>query len=143
MNQNKAEAALSTLVNFPDYAIFIGISLLLLVTSAAIFSLLTPYNELKLIKNGNVGAGVAYAGNILGIALVINSISYSTHDPLELLIWSTVGLVIQLAAFYALTLVLPDIFKRISDENSCVAHGAMVAGVSVSVALLNSGALSA
>lgn len=142
MDKTQAATALTSLANLPDYGVFIGISLLFLVAGAAIFSAITPYNELKLIRDGNAAAGVAYGGNIVALALVINSISTSTHDYALLALWSGVGLVVQLITFFALCLVFPKLFTKI-EQDGCMAHGATVAAASIGVALLNAGALSA
>ncbi len=54
--------AFETLAGLPYFAAFFGVSLLLLTVCLALYVLITPYPEIKLIREGNAAAAASLGG---------------------------------------------------------------------------------
>ena len=107
-----------------------------------VYQWVTPYNEKALIRSGNSAAAVSLAGALIGYALPLASALSHTVSLPEFAAWATVAGVIQIAAFTGVRLVaLPDVKARI--ENGETSVGIYLAGISVSVGLLNAACMTA
>ena len=60
--------AFETLAGLPYFAAFFGVSLLLLTICLALYVVITPYPEIKLIREGNAAAAASLGGAIIGFA---------------------------------------------------------------------------
>lgn len=101
-----------------------------------IYQWVTPYNEKALIRAGNVSAAIALAGALIGYALPLASALSHTVSLPEFAAWATVAGVVQISAFSIVRLVaLRDVQVRV--ENNEIAIGIYLAGISITVGLLN------
>jgi putative membrane protein len=101
-----------------------------------IYQWVTPYNEKALIRAGNVTAAIALAGALIGYALPLASALSHTVSLPEFAAWATVAGVVQIAAFTIVRMVaLRDVQVRV--ENNEIAIGVYLAGISITVGLLN------
>lgn len=129
------------LSTFPTYLQFAGTALLLFVLGVIIYELITPIKEFKEIANGNLAAAAGFAGFVIGYGIVINSVASSTHDVIELAVWSAIGLVGQLLAFgVAWALTGRKLITNIN--NGTISSGVFLGAVSIVFGLINGGALS-
>ena len=101
-----------------------------------IYQWVTPYNEKALIRDGNVTAAIALAGALIGYALPLASALSHTVSLPEFAAWATVAGIVQIAAFTIVRMVaLRDVQVRV--ENNEIAIGVYLAGISITVGLLN------
>ncbi len=103
---------------FPDFLLMTGTAGLLLVFSSTIYILLTPWKELALVRGGNGAAGLALAGAIAGLAIPIASCLASSLTLIDLLLWGTVALLLQLLTYRIIDMILRDIPKRIQNDEA-------------------------
>ena len=101
-----------------------------------IYQWITPYNEKALIRQGNTAAAIALAGALIGYVLPLASALSHTVSLPEFAAWAALAGVIQILAFTIVRMIaLPDVKARI--ENGETSIGVYLAGVSISVGLLN------
>lgn len=101
-----------------------------------IYQWVTPYNEKALIRDGNIAAAIALAGALIGYALPLASALSQTVSLLEFVAWATVAGIVQIAAFTGVRLLaLRDVKARV--ENNETSIGVYLAGISITVGLLN------
>jgi len=101
-----------------------------------IYQWVTPYNEKALIREGNTSAAIALAGALIGYALPLASALSHTVSLPEFAAWATVAGIVQIAAFTIVRMVaLRDVQVRV--ENNEIAIGVYLAGISITVGLLN------
>jgi putative membrane protein len=117
---------------FPDFLLYGGVTLGLLVAGCVIHILLTPMKEMKLIREGNVAAGVGVGGVILGLALPMAACLSSATSVYDLVIWGVVAILLQMLAFRVVDLILRDLPKRI--ERNEVGAAAVLAAAKVATA---------
>ncbi|WP_332768659.1 DUF350 domain-containing protein [Phenylobacterium sp.] len=107
-----------------------------------IYQWITPYKERDLIRAGNSAAAIALAGALIGYVLPLASALSHTVSLLEFAAWATLAGVIQIVAFTAVRMIaLPDVKARI--EAGEVSVGIYMAGISISVGLLNAACMTA
>jgi putative membrane protein len=124
----------------PLYLAFLGTAVALLAAALTIYLFITPYHEIRLIRQGNSAAAVSFGGTAIGMALVLYSTASSTFDVLELAIWGGLGLVGQVIVFLIVTLLLPDLKKGLDEDK--LAYGILLGALSIAMGILNAGALS-
>ena len=109
------------------------------VVGVAIYSAVTPFHELELIRKGNVAAGVSAAGATLGLALPITGALAGSVNLADLAIWSTLALVIQLLTFAIVALIIRRQVDSITKGE--LASALLLASVQIAVGLINAAAV--
>ena len=123
----------------PLYLAFVGTLSALIVGFSAIYSTITPFNEISLIRRGNRAAALSFAGTKIGIALPLAVLATRTSDITVLAMWGAVALVMQLVAYGVAALVLRDVKSRM--ESDTVSYGIAIGGFSIAIGLINAGSL--
>jgi putative membrane protein len=118
-----------------QFAIMLG----LLGLGMAAYLVLTPFDEWRLVREGNVAAGVVASGTLLALAIPLAETLATRVVTLDILVWGLVALVIQLATFAAAAAVIRGLRAMIEAGN--VAAALVLVGIQVAVALLNAGAM--
>jgi putative membrane protein len=116
-----------------------AVTLGLLGLGVGCYMAVTPFNELRLIRNGNNAAGIVLAGTLLALAIPLSVTLATSFVTLDIVVWGGIALVIQLFAFGLATTLIRGLRGMIEDGNSAAA--ALLVGVQLAVALLNAGAM--
>jgi len=103
---------------FPDFLLMTGTAGILLVVASTVYILLTPWKELALVRGGNGAAGLALSGAIAGLAIPIASCLASSLTLIDLLLWGTVALLLQLLTYRIIDMLLRDIPNRIQNDEA-------------------------
>lgn len=127
------------LTTLPNFAIAFVASLVALGAAVAIYVMVTPIREFSLVEEGNNAAAISLGGALLGLAAPIGSAIAHSRDLVDLLVWSLVALVAQLAAYLIVTLCWRGLPRQIAEGSH--AHAIVLAALSVSVGLINAACL--
>ena len=130
---------LATLGNLPAYLVFISALIGLLVVFTWLYTHLTPYNEIQLIRAGNRAAAFSLGGTLIGMALPLSMLATQTSEVMVLLIWGAVALAFQFLAFGLCALVLRDVRKNMEAGHD--SYGIAIGCFSIVVGLINAGSL--
>jgi putative membrane protein len=104
-----------------------------------IYVLITPWREFALIRAGNASAAVALIGALLGFCLPLaNTIAHAVSLT-DLVLWSLVALVVQVAVHVVMRMLLPHLQQSI--EAGEMAAGVTAGGFSVCFGLINAACL--
>ena len=107
-----------------------------------VYQWVTPYNEGKLIREGNVAAALALGGALVGYVLPLASALSNTVTLLEFCAWAALAGVLQIAAFTLVrVVVMKDVAARI--EKGEIAAGVYVMSISLAVGVLNAACMTA
>jgi putative membrane protein len=107
-----------------------------------IYQWVTPYNEGKLIREGNVAAALALGGALVGYVLPLASALSNTVTLLEFCAWAALAGVLQIAAFTLVrVVVMKDVTARI--ERGETAAGVYLLSISLAVGVLNAACMTA
>lgn len=124
---------------FPDFIVQLGVAIGLFVASLIIYVLMTPHKELKLIREGNPSASLAFGGVVVGLAIPLGSCLEHSFGVLDLLIWGVVTLLLQLLAFRFADMFLRGLPRRIAEGD--VAAAIFLMSVKIGLALILAGAV--
>lgn len=135
-----------------DFFIYLGATIPLMIIGILIFIWTTPYPEYKMISDGAnsenhqkqmAARAAAYdiGGKILGLAIVVAAAIYFSHNIIDLWIWGTIAIILQVIAFYLVNLLAPfSVIKEIPKGNVSVAI--FTSRISIAIALLMAALLS-
>ena len=134
------DAVITSLYNgLPIFLLHGGTAILMLIVGAFIYSKITPWNELDLIKEGNTAAAVSFSGAILGIAIPLAAALSSSISIWEIVVWGSVAIILQITVFLILDLVLPNLSEQIKANK--IAAGIFIASNKIALALMNAAAV--
>jgi putative membrane protein len=122
-----------------DFLIYFGLALVLLIAFTLIYTAVTPYKELKLIRDGNNAAAISLSGALIGFALPVASTVANAVNILDMIVFAVVATVVQLIVFVIARMMLPGLTGSIEDGNT--AKATFLAAISISVGMLNAAAL--
>lgn len=101
---------------------------------------LTPYHELKLVRQGNLAAAITLAGALIGLALPLGATLAHSINILDIALWGAISAALQALSFGLASLVLRDMPAAV--ERGDMATAVVVASVQIGVGILNAGAMS-
>lgn len=105
-----------------------------------VYMWLTPYHELKLVRQGNMAAAITLVGAIIGLALPLAATLEHSVSVADILIWGVVATLLQAMTFGFVGLVMRDMAQRVEAGDQAVAL--VVAAAQLAVGFLNAGAMS-
>jgi putative membrane protein len=132
-------AAFESLAGLPYFIAYFGLSLVLLTACLAIYVAITPYQEIRLVREGNAAAAATLAGVLVGFALPLGSAVAHSVSLLDMLVWAVVALVVQLLAYAAVRLAVPKVVQHVGEGQ--VASGVLLGAVAVSLGILNAASM--
>ncbi len=120
---------------------FFFLGLMYLFVFSKLYIKVTPYDEIALIKQGNIAASISLFGAVIGFVLPVASVVFHTHLLSDMAIWSAIALVVQLSIFQVIKkFVLPNVKEAIESGN--MACGVFIATISLSVGIINAVSIS-
>lgn len=128
------------LQNVGLYFGFLATIVALFVGGLAVYLVVTPYHEMKLIRDGNRAAATSFGGTAIGFAIALSSVAHGTYSLVELAVWGVIGLLSQIVVFLIVSRVLPDF--RGCIERDQLSYGILMGAISIATGILNAGSLS-
>ena len=104
-------------------------------TYISIYITITPHAEIKLIRENNSSASIAFSGSLIGFSLPIAIIIAHSSTLLSCLIWGIIALITQILVFYLARTLIPKISDKI--ENGELASGIWLGASSLSGGIIN------
>jgi len=122
----------SLLSGLPFLLLHIAVTLGILVVGVGLYTLVTPWKDIALIRQGNVAAGLAFLGAVLGLAIPLAFCLAISVSALDIVVWGAVTVVLQIAGFRFVDLLIRDVSARI--ENGEIAAALAVISGKLAVA---------
>lgn len=94
-----------------------------------VFSLMTPFDDMEELKNGNVAVGLALGGKFLSTAVILGVAAFTNHSVWAMALWFAVGYVCLIAVYWIFEWATPGL--KVSDhlKNGNIAVGTLLAFV--------------
>lgn len=124
-----------SLSGFDEFLIYAGLAVVFVYAYMILYLWITPYNELKLIKEGNVAAAVSLSGAVLGFTFPLAAAIRNSLNPWDMMLWGVIAALVQILVYVAVRYTLLNVVRRIPDGQ--VATGIVLAAISVSAGILN------
>jgi len=116
-----------------------AVTLALLAVGVVVYMAITPFHEMRLVRQGNTAAGVVLAGTIVSLAIPLAATLATSAYTLDILIWGLVAVIVQLLAFAVGSALIRGLRGMIEAGNAAAAW--VLVGMQLAVALLNAGAM--
>lgn len=129
----------ATLAGLLPFLAYFALGLAIMAAFMWIYTTLTPYDEVALVKANNAAAAIAWTGAILGFGIALSGALRESESLLEFLIWGIIAGIAQLLVFYAYRRVYPKLRERIEADE--IASAIKLSGVAIAVGLLNASAM--
>jgi putative membrane protein len=123
----------------PNFVLYLAIGGALTFVFAVVYVRITGHPEIKLIRDGNASAAIAFGGALIGFALPLSKAIAQASSVPDCVLWGTLALVVQLLAYGATRLVMPDLSANIS--RNMMAAGILAAAVSIMAGQLNAASM--
>lgn len=135
------EAVLESLAaGFPILILHFAVTLTMLVVGISAYLWMTPFPELKLIREGNVAAAVSLAGAVISLAIPLAFAMAVSVNVFDIVVWGGVTLIVLLAVYRATDFLLKDLPKRI--EAGEVGPAILLVSIKLGVSAINAAAVS-
>lgn len=129
------EAVIQSIISgLPILALHLAVTFGMLILGMGIYMWITPYEDIKLVREGNTAAAVALGGTFLGLAIPLAGSLSGSAGTLDIVLWGLITLVVQIVCFKVVDIVLRGLPKRI-------ANGEMSAAVFLAFVKVSAGAI--
>tara|TARA_B100000959_G_scaffold116531_1_gene122668 strand:- start:2681 stop:3091 length:411 start_codon:yes stop_codon:yes gene_type:complete len=104
-----------------------------------IYMWVTPHPEIKLIRENNIAASLAFAGSLIGFCVPLASAIANSVSLADVAVWGVVALLVQIVIFFLVCIPIPKISERI--EKGEMASGLWLGSTSLAGGLLNAASM--
>ncbi len=123
-----------------SYLMYLVISIILLAIFTKIYLVLTPYDELALIRQGNASACISLAGTLIGFSLTLAA-SAIYHNSIGIFVaWACLAMVVQVLGYLAINKIVGNVTESITRNNMAV--GGLIGLTGLLLGIINAGCLS-
>ena len=128
---------------FFNFMSFFLTAILLVVSFLYLYSIVTPYDDYKLIfEENNVAASLGFGGAIIGVSIPLYNALVHSVSYIDFAIWGGVAIVIQLIFAFIVTRLGGKYSFKTKISQGVVSVGILMAFLSISIGLLNAGSMS-
>lgn len=128
------------LIAIANYAIYLLSAALLMGGFFFVYTRITPYNEIALVRAGNCAAALTLSGALIGFSMTVASGILHSSDWLPFLAWSTGAMLVQLAVYGVGVRILPGARAQIEAGN--IALGGLLGAMALVAGAINAACLS-
>jgi putative membrane protein len=130
----------SVVAGFPVLLVQLAATTGLFIAGLAIYIWLTPYREVKLIREGNIAAAITLTGQMAALAIPLGSMLAHSVNLADILLWGVVAVLLQLIAFAAVAILVRHLPKAI--ERGEIASALVLAAAQIVAGVFNAAAMS-
>lgn len=123
-----------------NYVIHLLLASALILIFFIVYTYITPFDELLLIRQGNNAAMLSLGGALIGFSLTIASCIIHTADYRQFLAWAAGAMVVQVLAYGVATRLLRMSKDHIESGNT--AFGGLMGAISLSIGAINAACIS-
>jgi len=123
-----------------NYLLHLATAVAMVMAFFVIYTRMTPFDEVHLVREGNHAAAISLAGTLLGFSVTIASALVHPDDYYALFGWAGAAMVVQILVFNVATRLLRMSKDQIEAGNS--AFGGLLGAISFSIGLINAGSIS-
>lgn len=128
--------SLSGLIGFCKY---FSAAIGFVVIFCQVYCWITPYDELRLVREGKVAPAISFGGALIGFILPLYSAITHSVGFIDMLIWAAVAMVVQLTVFGIVRLCFKGLVREI--ENDQTAAATLLAFFAVAIGILNAASM--
>lgn len=116
------------------------VAIAILIVGVVIQVKVTPIDESKLIKSGNIAASISLAGAFLALSIPLAASLTVSMSLVSIMIWGFTAIIIQLICDRLATTYVSNVYEKIDNDE--IAPAIYLVGIKLSVAAINSAVIS-
>ncbi len=117
------------------FAAYFGVSLALLILFVLIYIAITPYKEIRLIREDNTAAALSFSGALAGFAIPLGSAVAHSVSLADMLIWGVIAMCVQILTYFGVRAVFPNLPADIPHNH--IPKGIVLGAISIIIGYLN------
>jgi putative membrane protein len=128
----------TVLESFSGLYAFLGYfaaSAVLLVLFCLVYLRVTPYPELRLVREGKTAPAISFGGALIGFVLPLAGAITHSVSFIDMALWALVALVVQVLVFIILKICLSGLVRDIAEDR--MGPAIVLAAFSIAAGLLN------
>ena len=129
----------TSLNGLPWFLAYFATAVVLTLIYVIVYMWVTPHPEIKLIRENNLSASLAFSGSLVGFSLPLASAIANSVALVDCVVWGLIAIVVQIVIFYLVRLPIPQISDRI--EKGEMASGLWLGAASLTGGLLNAASM--
>jgi putative membrane protein len=129
-----------SLSGLDEFLLYAGLAVAYVYVFLIVYMKITPYDELKLIKDGNVAAALSLSGALLGFTFPLAATIFQAAHPWDMMLWALIAAVVQLLVYAAVRYSLLNVSRRVPEGQ--VASGIVLGAISFCAGILNAACMS-
>jgi len=110
-----------------------------LLVFCVIYCKVTPYDELKLVREGKLAPAISFGGAFIGFVLPLHSAITHSVGFVDMLVWALVAMVVQILVFSLVRLFFKDLVKQIEENQPAAAS--LLAFFAIAIGILNAASM--
>jgi putative membrane protein len=122
------------------YLLHLTTAVALMMGFFVVYTRITPYDEVLLIRQGNCAAALSLGGTLLGFSVTIASALMHTASYVEFVGWGAFAMLVQVLVFVVATRLLRMSKDQIEANNA--GFGGLLGAISLSIGFINAGSIS-
>lgn len=108
--------SLESLANgFPDLIAYLLVVTGIYVVGLTVYVKLTPHKEIALIQDGNLAAAISFSALVVGLALPLAACLVMKYGLIDVLVWGTVSMLLQMLLFRISDIIFAGMPQRITN----------------------------
>jgi putative membrane protein len=121
------------LQTIPNFLMFFAAAIAYGAAFLFVYTRVTPWAELELIRKGNDAAAISLAGAALGFAIPLAAATAQSLNLVDMAVWSLVAMIVQLAVYFAARAAKPSLAADIEAGKTAtsVSYAAFALGVGI------------
>lgn len=121
------------------YAAYLLVACGLLAIFLFVYTRVTPYREVALIRAGKLAPAISLGGALLGFSLTLASSVQHNDNLIMFVVWALAAMVVQLLVYALLARAIAGLAEALEADN--VAMGTLMGSVALAVGLVNAACL--
>lgn len=121
------------------YAAYLLAACALLVVFLFVYTRVTPYREVELIRAGKLAPAISLGGALIGFSLTLASSVQHNDSLIMFIVWALAAMVVQVLAYALLSRAIAGMAEALEADN--VAIGTLMGSVALAVGLVNAASL--
>lgn len=126
---------MESLAGIGSFFAYFTAAILLLLLFCLIYGKVTPYPEMKLIREGRVAPAVSFVGAMFGFIIPLASAISHSVAFMDMIVWALIALLVQIAVFILLRLIFKELCEKIAGGS--LAEAILLGGFSFAAGILN------
>lgn len=122
-----------------NFFYYFGSAVVAVILFGLLYIWVTPYPELKLIREGAAAPAISLGGAVIGFALPLASAIVHSANLVDMWIWAGISSLTQILAFFAIRLTL---MRGLKIDGQQLSVAILTFCFSLTVGILNAAALS-